>query len=305
MKNKATTILVSICTYKRTELLQALLDSLLVAKVQTGMEISIVVVDNDVAESSKSLCNEYGLTNKVKYFVESERNISIVRNVGLTYANKNKFDYVLFLDDDEYICKDYFKHMQGTIEKLTPDVVIGPVITLYHQNTPSWITSSKAFERGRRETGTIVNTGNTGNALVSVNAVSRVGLFNPEYGRSGGEDSDFFYRCKSNGLSMVWCDEAEVYEYLEMDRCSLKYLMIRARRGGQTYSKIRKANLTLLQKIGLGVNAFIFGLTGLFIAGFLVFFSSKKNGVPLLKKSIGKISQIEGLFGKSVKMYGE
>lgn len=305
MKNEATTILVSICTYKRTALLQTLLDSLIAAKVQTEMKISIVVVDNDVAQSSKALCNKYGITNDLKYFGEPERNISIVRNVGLTYAKKNSFDYLLFLDDDEYICKDYFKHLQSTIEQLSPDVIIGPVITLYHQNTPSWITNSKVFERGRRDTGTIVNTGNTGNALVSVNAISRVGLFNPEYGRSGGEDSDFFYRCKSHGLSMVWCDEAEVYEYLEMDRCSLKYLMIRARRGGQTYSKIRKANLTRLQKIRLGVNAFIFGLTGLFIAGLLVFFSSKRNGVPLLKKSIGKISQIEGLFGKSVKMYGE
>lgn len=305
MKNKTTTLLVSICTYKRTELLQTLLDSLLVAKVQTEMKVFFVVVDNDSAQSSKALCNKYSLTNDLKYFAESERNISIVRNVGLNYAKQNSFDYILFLDDDEFVCGDYFKHLQGTLNKLNPDVVIGPVVTLYHPQTPNWITNSKVFERSRRETGAIVNTGNTGNALVKVSAISGIGLFNPEYGKSGGEDSDFFYRCQSHGLSMVWCDEAEVYEYLENERCSLKYIMIRARRGGQTYSKIRKTHLTFLEKSLLVANAFAFGATGLCIASLMVVFSAKKSGIPLLKKSIGKLSQIEGLFGKTVKMYGK
>jgi len=305
MKTESTTLLVSICTYKRIELLRILLDSLLVAKELTEMKISFVVVDNDLTQSAKKLCNKYCATNELVYISEPQRNISVVRNVGLNYASQQKFDYILFLDDDEFVCNAYFMHLQKILDISAPDIVIGPVITLYHPNTPSWITTSKAFERGRRDTGTIVKTGNTGNALVKVNAISDIGLFNLEYGHSGGEDSDFFYRCQGQGLSMLWCDEAEVYEYLEVERCSLKYLITRARRGGQTYSKIRKKHLNTLQKLVLVSKAFVFGLTGLCVAIFTIIISSKRTGVPLLKKSVGKLAQIEGIFGKVVKMYGK
>jgi len=305
MSDTSTTLLVSICTYQRTQLLKELLDSLQYAKDLAAFNISFIVVDNDSARSAESLCLDYSSENDLVYVSEPKRNIATVRNVGLQHAINKDFDYILFLDDDEFVCKTYFSEIQKVISTSDPDVLIGPVITLYHSDTPSWAMTSKAFERTRKVTGSKVNTGNTGNALVKISAIGDIGLFNPEYGRSGGEDSEFFYRCQSNGLSMIWCDEAEVYEYLELERCSLKYLITRAKRGGQTYSKIRRTDLNVIQKITLVTKSVVIGLPSLCIASILISFSAKKKGVPLLKRSIAKISQIEGLFGKSVKMYGE
>jgi hypothetical protein len=55
--------------------------------------------------------------------------------------------------------------------------------------------------------------------------------FNPDRGRTGGEDGEFFSRQLNNGKSFVWCDEAVVYEIVSEERLRLifhlkKYLRI-------------------------------------------------------------------------------
>ena len=186
-----------------------------------------------------------------------------------------------------------------------PDVIIGPVITVYYQDTPRWILGSKIFERSRHITGKKLSTGNTGNAFISIELIKKVGLFDPEYGRSGGEDSNYFYRCKSFNAKFIWCDEAETFEYLAVERANLKYATLRARRGGQTYIKIRADDMSLGNKITLVFVKLISGLIGTGLGYMITLLTNKRYGTPLLIRSIARLGQVEGLIGKAVYMYGE
>lgn len=297
---------ISICTYKRPELLKKLLESIFDAKRATLFKLSILVVDNDSEESAKHVISEFKNDEiDINYLAESSRNISAVRNACLRTGIETKTDFILFLDDDEFIEKQYFLSLESCYFKYKPEVIIGPVITAYYPETPNWIIKSKIFERPRHITGKLLSTGNTGNAFISIELIKKVGLFDLDYGHSGGEDSNFFYRCKSFGAKFIWCNEAEVFEYLALERSNLRYALVRARRGGQTYTKIRVNNMSTINKVKLVFSKLLTGFFGTALGYGLVLLTNKRYGMSLLIKSVAHLGQVEGLMGKTVYMYGE
>jgi succinoglycan biosynthesis protein ExoM len=65
--------------------------------------------------------------------------------------------------------------------------------------------------------------------------------FDPGYGLTGGEDGDLLGRLVQRGARIVWCDEAVVHEPVEAARLSLRWLLLRALRGGQDFARHRLA----------------------------------------------------------------
>ena len=61
--------------------------------------------------------------------------------------------------------------------------------------------------------------------------------FDPDYGLTGGEDGDLLGRLVKNGARIIWCDEALVYEPVERGRLTLRWLLLRALRGGQDFAR--------------------------------------------------------------------
>jgi hypothetical protein len=69
----------------------------------------------------------------------------------------------------------------------------------------------------------------TGNVLFDREMVKDLAMpFDPKFGRSGGEDADFFGRMVESGRSFVWCHEAPVYENVPAERQTLRYFVKRA-----------------------------------------------------------------------------
>ena len=52
--------------------------------------------------------------------------------------------------------------------------------------------------------------------------------FDPNLGRTGGEDADFLGRVERSGGLFVWCNEARVYEAVPIERQTLTYHLRRA-----------------------------------------------------------------------------
>jgi succinoglycan biosynthesis protein ExoM len=63
------------------------------------------------------------------------------------------------------------------------------------------------------------------------------GAFDPRYGLTGGEDGDLLLRLANSGARLVWADEAIIYEPVETSRLRLRWLLLRALRGGQDFSR--------------------------------------------------------------------
>ena len=64
------------------------------------------------------------------------------------------------------------------------------------------------------------------------------GPFDPEFGVTGGEDTELFYSLHRNGATMVWCREARVRETVLPERANVAWVLRRSFREGTTYYRV-------------------------------------------------------------------
>lgn len=229
---------VCVATYKRPTLLKTLLHSLIRQQLDPSVTMRIVVVDNDVDESARHVVTYYAELGHLPICYETEpvQNIALARARALSVCSG---DYVAFIDDDEEATPEWLQRLLETIRRFHADVVFGPVLPVYPENTPDWVRRGRFFERDRKPTGIACPHGATNNVLVARQTIIASGLqFNPAYGRTGGEDTDFFYRLGQRGARMVWCDDAIVTEGVAENRMTPAWLIRRAYRGGQMYGRV-------------------------------------------------------------------
>ncbi|MEX1014906.1 MAG: hypothetical protein WDZ80_07160 [Candidatus Paceibacterota bacterium] len=78
----------------------------------------------------------------------------------------------------------------------------------------------------------------TGNCLIKASLIKSIeGPFNPDFGLTGGEDSNLFGKLKSSGAKFVFCAEGIVYDYVPLERANINYLIKRRFRNGITFVK--------------------------------------------------------------------
>ncbi|HFC53575.1 MAG TPA: glycosyltransferase [Gammaproteobacteria bacterium] len=288
---------VCVATYRRPRLLKKLLLSLLAQELDDAVSYRIVVVDNDASASARQVVMDVSAIAEVEviYDVEPEQNISLARNRAISLA---KGDMIAFIDDDEYAEPDWLQKLLDAVENWQADAVFGPVITVYPPNTPGWIKRGGFFERARWSSGTIRPHGGTGNVLITKSAMSGMKwYFDPEYGLSGGGDTDFFSRMHNRGAKLIWCDNAVVYEEVPASRMTLRWMMLRAFRGGQSHSRVYLRHMGAKKKL-----IWVLKKTG-FLAVLVAFapFSIVGGRVLMVKTlqrifaSVGHLTSLSGL----------
>jgi len=235
----APSVSICTCTYKRNAKLRALLQALDRLDPATPV-FEVVIADNDEGCGAESLVAEELSRHNfdIFYDVEPRRNIAHARNHVVDMA---RAPWLALIDDDEQPTPEWLIRHLRAAETYNADVVMGPTLPEYPKGTPSWVIRGRFFERPRRKTGEFVPYMRTlcGNVLLKSELVhARPGPFDPAYGLSGGEDTEFFEWLRSErGAKIVWCDEAEVYERIEPDRMTVRWLVGRELRGGQTFAR--------------------------------------------------------------------
>ncbi len=222
-------ISVCICTFKRPYLLKRLLEKLNCQITENLFTYSVVIADNDAAESAKRVVSEFAACslNEVKYCIEHRKNIALARNKALEHAQG---DFIAFIDDDEYPTMNWLLSLFKACNVSGIDGVLGPVKPYFEQKPPKWVTRGGFFERPTHATGYKISLSEarTGNVMFRRNILDGVQEpFRAEFG-TGGEDVDFFRRMIDKGNVFIWCNEAIVYEAVSMKRCKRSYLLKRA-----------------------------------------------------------------------------
>lgn len=207
-------ICVCICTYKRPDLLAILLQALEDQETEDLFTYSVVVVDNDINQSARDTVRLFqnASTLEIDYHIEPEQNIAMTRNRAVDNSRGN---YIAFIDDDEFPVTKWLLNLHKTLHKYKADAALGPVRPYYPEDTPKWLIKSKLCERPEYKTGTFLHWGSTrtGNVLLDRQMFAeRHHRFGREYGRTGGEDIEFFRMMSSKGKRFVWCNEAPAYE---------------------------------------------------------------------------------------------
>jgi succinoglycan biosynthesis protein ExoM len=221
---------IGVCTFRRESLEQTLAS---IARQRSG-PIRVVVADNDetpIAEGRvRAAAGRLGL--QLDYRHAPSRNISVARNACLGVDA----DWLLFIDDDELAEPGWLESMEREAAGGRWDVVLGPVDAVYSDAAPAWMRqgdfhSTRPVVRNGR-----IDTGYSGNALIRLDFVRQHGLaFDLRLGRSGGEDLDFFYRLHDAGGRIGFAEDARAWEPVPDGRASLRWLLIRTFRTGQSH----------------------------------------------------------------------
>ncbi len=230
-------ICVCICTFKRSKMLLRLLEAL--NRQQTGNEFtfSVVVADNDSAQSAKQSVEEFSRRSvlKIIYCVEPRQNIALARNQALAHSEGN---FIAFIDDDEFPSHDWLRELLATSERYNADGVLGPVRPHFELPPPRWILRGRFCERPEHETGRKMpwDECRSGNLLFRRQILEGIAQpFLPKFGI--GEDKDFFRRMNEQGRLFVWCNRAIAYETVPPSRCRRSYMLKRALLRGKNILK--------------------------------------------------------------------
>jgi glycosyltransferase involved in cell wall biosynthesis len=267
MNMPSTHICVCICTYKRPQLLDGLLNKLQAQKTGQVFSYSIVVADNDHEESAKNIVVARRHTSivSIEYAVEPRKHIALARNKAIQNA---KGDFLAFIDDDEMPVDDWLYNLHRACLQYNADGVLGPVKPIFETQPPQWVVRAQLFERPSYKTGTLLpwRHTRTGNVLFRKGILGEQGdWFSPEFRHS--EDQDFFRRKMARGHTFIWCDEAPVHEMQTPDRFRLMYFIRRALLRGNVSLRLQSNKPYLILKSVTALSLYTLSLPFLLIVG--------------------------------------
>jgi succinoglycan biosynthesis protein ExoM len=270
----AASVIVAVTTYRRPDGLERLLRSLdrLCFVEQPPSDLRILVVDNDSARSAEGLCARLVPHARwpIEYRCEPRRGIAQARNHALAMATA-RADFTAFVDDDEFVEPTWLDELLAVAGCYGADVVFGPVLPCFQSEAPAWVQKGRFFERPRRDTGTRMAHGYTGNCLLRSARVAGAGIsFADRFGLSGGEDTHFFLRLNQAGLDMRWANGAVAHEIVPPSRVHARWILRRAFRVGCTWSLSERAVLpspvTRVKRIAKGIARCLQGIAMLVVA---------------------------------------
>ena len=238
---------VAVCTFRRDSL-EHTLASLAAQVLPQGVSLRVIVADNDDTPAAEERIRALGasLGLDLDYRHAPARNISIARNACLEAA---RAEWLGFLDDDEIASPQWAAAMLGEARAGGWDAVLGPVHAVYDGAAPGWMRQGDFHSTRPVVLKGSIETGYSGNVLLRRRMVEAAGLrFDLRFGRTGGEDLDFFYRLRDAGGRIGFAEEAWAREPVPSGRASLKWLLSRTFRAGQSHG----SRLTALQPRAAG-----------------------------------------------------
>jgi succinoglycan biosynthesis protein ExoM len=250
------TISVLIASMGRASLLTTL-ESIDKAALPPSEVLEIVIADDssDNSVAARVAGQRYGFP--VHIVPVGARNVAIARNASLEAA---RGDWLLLVDDDEFVDPAWIVEHLRVAREFAADAVIAPVYPVYPEAAPDWFKKADPMfhDIGWTETGRRVLYGQSGNSLIRAATLNRLGLrFDPEFGRTGGEDDDFFRRFAAAGAKLVVTDRAKAWETVPADRATAGYVEERMSRTGRLYGRTMLRNAPPRQRLSFAVDAAI------------------------------------------------
>lgn len=143
---------------------------------QTYSNYELIIVDDGSTDNSAKIIKSFH-DERVKYYYKSNTGVSETRNYGLSKASG---DWILYLDADDYLCKDALNYYADAVMKYSScvDVIVS---SFYVKNNKSIIlretTKEGVLTNPLKEYWKGVFFSRTGNTLMSINAALSISHF--------------------------------------------------------------------------------------------------------------------------------
>lgn len=236
-------LVIAVLTFRRPRDIAEVIPALIQQAASVEADVTILVVDNDPDGAAATQVSAFAREHPVRYVHEPVPGIASARNRALAESDAARL--LVFIDDDERPAPGWLGLLLGTWRAYSPAAVVGPVVSRFDEPPTDWITAGRFFDRRRMATGTRVDVAATNNLLLDLDVVRRIGvLFDPRFGVSGGSDSAFTRYLRAHGGQIVWCDEAVVHDIVPAERITRDWVLRRAYRVGNAWSRIHLTSAT-------------------------------------------------------------
>lgn len=231
-------------TFRRPDGLRKLLQH--VERLNYADRLEIVVVDNDAeARDGATVVESISPTFRfpLTCIIEPRR--------GHTYAYNHAFmaacravpapACIAVLDDDEYPDPNWLTEMVQVALKYDAEIVGGPVFPVF--DAPDhWLAKSGLYAPTRFATGPVSMIYGTGSMLILRSTLEEYldEPFKHDYAFTGGGDEEFFFRCRRDGRSFAWADDAHVFETMPLSRTTVGYVLRRRFRKGTGATRVER-----------------------------------------------------------------
>ncbi len=231
---------IGVVTHQRANAFAKLLDALIPAIAHYPAPCELIVVNNSGPEANtavEAIVQRSGIENTCDWrVVDSPQNsISVGRNLVL---ESSMHKHLVFVDDDEYPVEHWLTALVDTMNGYQAALVAGPIVPVFPDTTTAWVRGVDLHNARGLRTGQRIDYAATGNFLFHRSGSVRLHRFDEAYGQTGGEDTEFFLRLKDLGLTMVWSEEAVVFEDIPPHKASALFIIRRFMSQGRTYRTI-------------------------------------------------------------------
>ena len=216
-------VVVCVPTYRRPAQLARLLKAL--GRQRDCARFDILVGNNE--DRSLDAYAELADPSLPRFAVVSvrTRGVSAVRNalVDEVLAHRPDAAWIACLDDDQEPADDWLQALLAAGRTYGADLVGGPVTRTVGEAT-FWSDGAADTSYLPTAAGPVATLNEAGNLLLSVPFLRTLGRppFALDFGRTGGEDYEFFLFAKSRGARIAWAPEARVDEPLPGDRLTFR-----------------------------------------------------------------------------------
>ena len=227
---------VLIATCERPHLLHRTLESVIAAPIPIGLDVHVLVVDNDGDAATRRVVERLAprFDGRLGYAHERRRGKSYALNSGI---EATAGDLIGFLDDDEEIDPGWFAEVLHAFGDERVDFISGACLPRWGAVPPGWMPASfrgvighvddgdRVMVFGKDAPGILMG----GNAVVRRRVVRLAGEFLPALGPRpdrrlmSGEDEDFYGRLLSAGAHGLYVPNLKIYHYVPPERLTKHY----------------------------------------------------------------------------------
>ena len=202
-------LVIGIPTYKRPFLLEKLIKSIYKCNIDVNFisKIDILIVDNDISKTAEFITsipfNNYSDIFKLYYHNFPKKGLANVRNEIIEKAFDFEPDFIVFIDDDEYVTEDWLNELIYCMVNTNCDMAMGPVIPEFEKKVSTSIATWYYLDE--YENYEKLDFIMTGNLIMRSKFLDQHKLrFDARFNAIGGEDSYFgIYVLKAKALSVM------------------------------------------------------------------------------------------------------
>jgi len=221
-------------TYNRSGLLRLTIASLLQAPIPAGLEVTVLIVDNNSKDDTEQVVRQIQseTTRSLVYVKETSQGLSHARNAGIRAGSG---DLIGFIDDDEEIDENWFAVAAREFADPSIQFIGGPCLPNCPVPLPKWLPPGYNGALGIIDPKPRTAFGpafpgnlNGGNAVLRRSVFENIGQYSTRLGRSGKgllseEDAELYRRLLKAEIHGLHIPDLIIYHYIPVDRLTRKY----------------------------------------------------------------------------------